>query len=204
MHKEKEIHLIEITEALFARNGYSETSIRDIAKAAGVNSAMISYYFGSKEKLMEAIIDFRTTDLTKLLGEFNLDHKAPLDKILTFVDFFIEKFFGQRYFYRLIYQLQSLGSAPLILERFNGFRVRNYEMLKKLFDEGARDGTLHDDVDVSLLTSTIVGMLNHVMFNQDNYRKFNHLEDMPENEFTELLKQRSKAFLEKILRVVVK
>ena len=37
-------------EKLFADKGFAATSTRDIAKSAGVNVSMISYYFGSKEK----------------------------------------------------------------------------------------------------------------------------------------------------------
>ncbi|HNP53387.1 MAG TPA: TetR family transcriptional regulator [Ferruginibacter sp.] len=48
---DKRQHIIENAEILFADKGFEGTSVRDIAKQAGVNLAMISYYFGSKEKL---------------------------------------------------------------------------------------------------------------------------------------------------------
>ena len=44
---------MEAAEELFAEKGFSGTSVRDIADAADVNVAMISYYFGSKEKMLE-------------------------------------------------------------------------------------------------------------------------------------------------------
>ena len=46
-------------EKLFAEKGFYATSTRDIAKSAGVNVSMISYYFGSKEKLFEEIFKVR-------------------------------------------------------------------------------------------------------------------------------------------------
>lgn len=46
-------------EKLFADKGFAATSTRDIAKSAGVNVSMISYYFGSKEKLFEEIFKVR-------------------------------------------------------------------------------------------------------------------------------------------------
>lgn len=42
---------------LFAGSGYAGTGVRQIAAAAGVNVAMIHYYFGSKAGLFKAIID---------------------------------------------------------------------------------------------------------------------------------------------------
>ena len=55
----KQIQIMEAAEAPFAERSFACTSVRDIAEAAGVNLAMISYYFGSKEKLMEAMFSYR-------------------------------------------------------------------------------------------------------------------------------------------------
>ena len=41
---------------LFAKKGFAGVSIRELAIAAGVNSALISYHFGGKEGLYEAVI----------------------------------------------------------------------------------------------------------------------------------------------------
>ena len=42
---------------LFARNGIRNTSIRAVAAAAGVDSALVHHYFGTKEQLFAAAID---------------------------------------------------------------------------------------------------------------------------------------------------
>lgn len=42
---------------LFARNGIANTSIRAVAAAAGVDSALVHHYFGTKEKLFAAAVD---------------------------------------------------------------------------------------------------------------------------------------------------
>jgi AcrR family transcriptional regulator len=41
---------------LFARNGIAKTSIRAVAAAAGVDSALVHHYFGTKEKLFAAAV----------------------------------------------------------------------------------------------------------------------------------------------------
>ena len=44
---------------LFAQHGFSKTSTREIAEAAGTNVAAISYYFGDKAQLQEAVVTER-------------------------------------------------------------------------------------------------------------------------------------------------
>jgi len=41
---------------LFARKGYSDVGIRDIARAAAANTAMISYYYGGKVGVLKAVL----------------------------------------------------------------------------------------------------------------------------------------------------
>lgn len=43
---------------LFSENGFAGVTHRELAKAAGVNSALINYYFRSKELLYEQVMDY--------------------------------------------------------------------------------------------------------------------------------------------------
>ena len=43
--------LVEAAEVLFCERGFNETSVRDIAAAAGCNVASVNYYFGGKDNL---------------------------------------------------------------------------------------------------------------------------------------------------------
>ena len=49
--------LLDTAEALFIEQGYSGTSINDVATAAGVNKALIYYYFKNKQDLFDAVIE---------------------------------------------------------------------------------------------------------------------------------------------------
>jgi AcrR family transcriptional regulator len=53
---------------LFARNGIGNTSIRAVAAAAGVDSALVHHYFGTKEKLFAAAVHI-PIDPMEVLGE---------------------------------------------------------------------------------------------------------------------------------------
>ena len=48
--------ILSSARELFARNGISNTSIRAVAAAAGVDSALVHHYFGTKEKLFAQVV----------------------------------------------------------------------------------------------------------------------------------------------------
>ncbi len=47
----------------FSERGYEKASVRGIAKAAGVDSALVHHYFGTKEQVFEAAIEAAVPDL---------------------------------------------------------------------------------------------------------------------------------------------
>lgn len=62
-------------ERLFAANGYAETSVDNIAKAAKVNKALIYYYFKSKDELLNAL--FKAT-FDALEEKFSVSRAKPV------------------------------------------------------------------------------------------------------------------------------
>ena len=72
--------LIMSAIGLFAEYGYDKVSIRQIAADAGANSSMISYYFGSKQGLYEAI-------LRELINNFDEFTMLDAGRLVSFVGF---------------------------------------------------------------------------------------------------------------------
>jgi AcrR family transcriptional regulator len=62
---------------LFARNGIRGTSIRAVAAMAGVDSALVHHYFGSKEKLFAAAVHI-PIDPMDVIGPLR---EVPIDKL---------------------------------------------------------------------------------------------------------------------------
>jgi len=61
--------ILDVAEEIFAEQGYAPTSLRSIARRADVNPALISYYFGSKEKLFERVFKRRGEDIARRWDE---------------------------------------------------------------------------------------------------------------------------------------
>ena len=57
--------IAQSAERLFSRRDYDAVSIRDIATAAGVNSALVGYYFGTKDQLYRSLFQRRYDRITE-------------------------------------------------------------------------------------------------------------------------------------------
>ena len=81
--------ILNTAEKLFANNGFAATSLRSIVSLADVNLAAVNYHFGSKEGLIEAVLERRITPLNReriaLLEALETDYSdtsIPVEKIL--------------------------------------------------------------------------------------------------------------------------
>ena len=66
--------VLRAAEALFAERGFDTVSLRDITGAAEVNVAAVNYHFGSKDKLVDAVVERHVTPINqerlRLLDEY--------------------------------------------------------------------------------------------------------------------------------------
>jgi len=76
---------------IFTQKGYSGTRTRDIAEEAGINLALLNYYFRSKEKLFEIIVLELMQGFVKgMKGLFDNEHTTLAEKIEGFVGNYID------------------------------------------------------------------------------------------------------------------
>src|SRR5262245_42633241 len=109
-YNEKQVQIMETAETLFAEKGFNGTSVRDISEKANVNLAMISYYFGSKDKLLEALFAYRG-EFYKLKLESMIDNEemSSIEKMNTLIDHYIEKLMQQQCFSRIMVREQVMN-----------------------------------------------------------------------------------------------
>jgi AcrR family transcriptional regulator len=88
--KSTEQKIFDAATELFLEKGVDRTSVREIASKAGINLALMNYYFRSKENLFDAIFSQLVKSNTKTLIEI-LDSDMPLeDKIRSYVGVYID------------------------------------------------------------------------------------------------------------------
>ena len=77
--------MIEVTARILREKGFKATTVRAIAKEAGVNIAAVRYYFGSKEELIGAALEYMMGSLesiVSILDDSRLSAKERLKKYI--------------------------------------------------------------------------------------------------------------------------
>ena len=120
--------LIIVARDLFAEHGYEAASTRMIAFKAGCNVAMIGYYFGSKEGLLDHIVKHYFQEATKIYSNFHEYSEDLSEEFPEFEDPEIRQFckalceFGKYAFaHREIHQIlirEAMSGGKLLLNAF--------------------------------------------------------------------------------------
>ena len=91
---EKEISteekILEAASEVFTEKGFSGTRTRDIAEKAGINLALLNYYFRSKEKLFEQVMKIKVVLLFGKIFPILSNEKTSLEEK---IDLASEKYF---------------------------------------------------------------------------------------------------------------
>jgi AcrR family transcriptional regulator len=73
--------ILERAREAFSKHGYAHTSLRSVADAAGVDPAMIPYFFGSKLGLFQAAIEVPVSPDTPAIKEFRESRAEAAERI---------------------------------------------------------------------------------------------------------------------------
>lgn len=76
--------IIEAAIPLFATKGLAAVSVKELADAAGVNIALISYYFGGKENLYAFVLEKQLAILENMIDSISNEDISPIMKIRQF------------------------------------------------------------------------------------------------------------------------
>ena len=166
---EKQIEILLVAEQLFAEDGFDGTSVRNIAKKATINIAMISYYFGSKEKLLEALVIYRIGNMRLRLENLLQENSSPIEKIDKLVVYYINKINTNRCIYQIIHFEFTTKKRVLNLNAFTEVKKSNLKLMESIVKEGQLQGVFHQDINTALLSPIIIGSLVYFHMNRPFY-----------------------------------
>lgn len=173
--------LIEAAEGLFCGHGYNETSVRDIAAAAGCNVASVNYYFGGKDNLYleiwrRRLAHMRTTRLASIEKVMSSGDRPQLEDLLrSYANSFLEPLVDGRAHGRFINLMARemidphLPREMLVTEAVAPVMAALSEALLKICP-------WLNEADVRLVILSLVGQLIHTVCARGMFEESDHPE----------------------------
>ncbi|MBS1566953.1 MAG: TetR/AcrR family transcriptional regulator [Bacteroidetes bacterium] len=151
---------------LFAEKGFEGSSIRDLAARAGVNVAMVNYYFGSKEKLFESLVEHKASYTRGVLDEIVKNPSfSQIQKIDAVIETYVGRLFSHRTFHRVIHQEMMLNQRESLQQAIVDIVFPNTVKIREILESGIRSGEFRE-VDTTMVIATIIGTINQVLLSR--------------------------------------
>lgn len=196
----KEENILLSAEKLFAEKGFDGTSTREISAAANVNISMISYYFGSKEQLLEKLFEYRmkeSTDFTKeVLSKNDLNE---WDKLMLVINLYIRRVQKLKDFYNVMQTEQITNKNPQIGKFMKSSKLGFLKVYDELLDKGFQKGTFSKRPKSEFLHATIIGTVFYAFNGLELYKEFQNSK-LADEEFGAIFFEDLKLHLQQLLK----
>ena len=152
--------ILDASEMLFAIKGFKETSTRDIAAKAEVNLGLIAYYFGTKNKLLQEIIQRKIgfyQDSFTIIEKLNL---PIIEKLNLMVDIYIDHMFKNRHFHLIINSEVHSGKSAENKNYFNNLIYENAQIFNRIIEKGIEIKEVKSNLDYKYIMPTIIGIIS--------------------------------------------
>ncbi len=119
---------------LFAENGFTATSTKDIADCAKINKAMIYYYYENKEKLFKTIIRDGNLLFEEAVKAAENKQGDIRSRLQIFLRTYLENFTKEPELSQIIFR-ESMGGGKTAKNEIREFFSRNFEKLSVIMKE---------------------------------------------------------------------
>lgn len=157
--KDSRGRLLEAGTELFANKGFAAVSIRELAQAAQVNSALINYHFGGKDGLYVAILENTFGQIQNGFQKALSPEISPLARLQFFVDNLVRIHQENPFLKRLMNS--ELCNPTIHFENIIKKRVAQfYQMGQETIAAASAAGELRSDLNPAFIAIALAGMIN--------------------------------------------
>lgn len=160
----KRAAILSAATSVFARRGFFNAQVADVAREAGVAAGTVYLYFRNKDHLLTSIFE---ESMTRALRETDraLDGVAdPIERLRRLARVHLGGL-GSRRDLAVVFQVE-LRQSTKFMERFSAAQLRTYlDHLREAVRAAQEAGTFRADVNPTLASKAIFGALDEMVTN---------------------------------------
>lgn len=196
-NKNTEQKIFDAATELFVEKGVDRTSVRDIASKAGINLALMNYYFRSKENLFDAIftnlVQKNTKELIKILdSDLELAEKIK-EYVSTYIDILIKNPLLVSFFMAILHRSREKITEMEVISNLYGREI----FTQQIVDEGKKGNIRKTDP-----THLFVDMISMITFPFAIKPLIKHKNELSEEEFNDFIQQRKEHITQMLLKSI--
>jgi len=161
---DKKDHILDVAERVFSEKGFDGASTRLISGEAGVNMAVLNYYFGSKDGLFLAVFQRKIASFQNILQNLgNDDSMTAWGKMEKYIELYGDKVVSNNCFQKLLYQEIGMNRGNDLSNKLRDMLLKNVTELNKILKEGIANGEFKKDIDIAMVIATLYGTKNYIL-----------------------------------------
>src|SRR5881296_3346360 len=161
---DKRATILRAATRVFARNGYFNSKVADIARAAEVADGTVYLYFKSKEEILHSIFDQNMAEAIAAGGQLIENLDDPREKLRRIAKLHLERLGADRDL-AVVFQVELRGSTKF-MEEFSAAGFAEYlDLLRKCFEEGQRSGVFRKQLNAKVMAKILFGALDEMATN---------------------------------------
>ena len=194
-----EERILEAAKKIFVAQGFDGAKTQDIATAAGVNKALLHYYFKNKETLFEAVFDYVSKDYAPRMLAIAHSEQPFKEKIECIIDNYID--FYNKNAPEMLFMLNEMNRNP---ERFvkSLSNTQNFAKLAE-FSQYLQKEMLIGTIKTVHPIHFIINIVSLCAFPPLSGVMMQTISGITEEQFQQFLEQRRNVVKELILRSVL-
>jgi TetR/AcrR family fatty acid metabolism transcriptional regulator len=163
IEKNNKYHLIlEAAVKVFARQGFHQSTVAQIAKEAGVADGTIYLYFKNKDDILVQFFNFRAKQVFESFREEVDRAETSSDKLRNLVRRHLAEFQRDRDG-AVVYQVETHQSSRLAEAQIKEMSKMYRDLISEIIEQGQQEGTIRKDLYVGLVKRFIIGGVDEVI-----------------------------------------
>lgn len=154
--------ILEAAVRVFARQGFYQSTIAQIAKEAGVADGTIYLYFKNKDDILVQFFSYRTKQVFESFREEVDRAETSADKLRNLVRRHLAEFQRDRDG-AVVYQVETHQSSRLAENQIREMSQMYRDLISEIVEQGQQEGTIRKDLYVGLVKRFIIGAVDEVI-----------------------------------------